>query len=557
MNALPPAPPATSAPASLAAPSAVRVFASAPSPWPARALGGIAAAAIALPFLYGHTTSPLSNFWPLVVSALCALVVATAFAIAWSRQPAGDAGDALRQHAARAVAAGALLAGLAGAGIGLAQFFMGDPGWAPWIYPSTHGIAMGNLRQRNQQATLLCMGAWALAWWVARMRAAPALPGGPRLRPATVGAGVLACGALALLAAGAAATASRTGALEWGGMLFLLLLWRRSLGAPALALGLAGIALYAVFSGLLPVLLERWTGFSMDGLFARLSAAEHACDNRRVLWSNVLHLISEKPWTGWGWGELAYAHYAADYPGKRFCLLVDNAHNLPLQLAVELGLPFALAVCGVALWLAWRARPWRETEPARQLAWGLLVPIGVHSMLEFPLWYGPFQLMAACALALLWPRLWRAPARAAVRVPLLCAAGLAAGVWLAGIALLARDYHRVSQPYLTADRRDPGFRDDTARRVAAATVFFRDTLDFAVLTTMQTTRENAARVHALATRLVHYSPEPRVIEALIDSATLLGLHDEAALHARRYRAAYPQEYDRWRGRQAPASAPAP
>ena len=555
MNALPPAPPA--APASLPAPSAARGLASAPSPWPERALGGVAAAAIALPFLYGHTASPLSNFWPLVVSALCALVVATAFAIAWSRQPAGDAGHGLRQHAARAVAAGALLAGLAGAGIGLAQFFMGDPGWAPWIYPSTHGIAMGNLRQRNQQATLLCMGAWALAWWVARMRAASHLQGGPRLRPAAVGAGVLACWALALLAAGAAATASRTGALEWGCMLFLLLLWRRSLGAPALALGLAGIALYAAFSGLLPVLLERWTGFSMDGLFARLSAAEHACDNRRVLWSNVLHLIAERPWTGWGWGELAYAHYAADYPGKRFCLLVDNAHNLPLQLAVELGLPFALAACGLALWLAWRARPWRETDPARQLAWGLLVPIGVHSMLEFPLWYGPFQLMAACALALLWPRFWRAPVRAAVRVPLLCAAGLAAGVWLAGIALLARDYHRVSQPYLTADRRDPEFQSDTVRRVAASTVFFRDTLDFAVLTTMQTTRENAARVHALATRLVHYSPEPRVIEALIDSATLLGLRDEAALNARRYQAAYPQEYDRWQGRQAPASVPAP
>lgn len=549
MNALPPAP--------SAAPFAAPGFAPAPSSWPARALGGIAAVAIALPFLYGHTTSPLSNFWPLVVSALCALVVATVFAIAWSRRPAGAAGHELRHRAAQAVAAGALLAGLVGAVIGLAQFFLGDPGWAPWIYPSTHGIAMGNLRQRNQQATLLCMGAWALAWWVARMRAAPHLPGAPRLRPAAVGAGVLACWALALLAAGAAATASRTGALEWGCMLVLLLLWRRSLGAPALVLGLAGVALYAAFSGLLPVLLERWTGFSMDGLFARLSAAEHACDNRRVLWSNVLHLIAERPWTGWGWGELAYAHYAADYPGKRFCLLVDNAHNLPLQLAVELGLPFALAVCGLALWLAWRARPWREAEPARQLAWGLLALIGVHSMLEFPLWYGPFQLMAACALALLWPRLWRAPARAAVRGPLLCAAGIAAGVWLAGIALLARDYYRVSQPYLAAERRDPEFRDDTARRVAAATVFFRDTLDFAVLTTMQTTRENAARVHDLAARLVHYSPEPRVIEALIDSATLLGLQDEAALNARRYRAAYPQEYARWRGRQQPAGTPAP
>ncbi|MDA8450155.1 Wzy polymerase domain-containing protein [Acidovorax sp. NCPPB 3859] len=528
------------------------------SPWLSPLLACSAAVAIALPFLYGHTTPPLSNFWPLAVSGLCAFAVAAALAAAWSRQPAGAAGDGLRQGAARTVAAGMLLAGLLGAAIGLAQFFWGDPGWAPWIYPSTHGVAMGNLRQRNQQATLLCMGAWALAWWVARTHQAPQVGEGRRLRPASVALALLAFWALALLAAGAAATASRTGALEWGCMLVLLLLWRRSLGAPALALGMAGIALYALFSGLLPILLERWTGFAMDGLFARLSAPEHACDNRRVLWSNVLHLIAQRPWTGWGWGELSYAHYITQYPGKRFCLLVDNAHDLPLHLAVELGLPFTLAACGLALWLVWRARPWRETDPARQLAWGLLAIIGVHSLLEFPLWYGPFQLAAACALALLWPRCWRTPARAALRVPLLCGAGLAAGLWLAGIALLVRDYHRVSQLYIAVDQRDPAFRDDTARRVADSTVFFRDTLDFAVLTTLQPTRHNAARVHALASRLLHYSPEPRVIEALIDSATRLGLDGEADFHARRYRDVYPQEYASWLAkRPAPAATVQP
>ncbi|XDF36227.1 Wzy polymerase domain-containing protein [Paracidovorax avenae] len=524
------------------------------SPWLSPLLACSAAVAIALPFLYGHTTPPLSNFWPLAVSGLCAFAVAAALVAAWSRQPAGTAGDGLRQGAAKAVAAGMLLAGLVGAAIGLAQFFWGDPGWAPWIYPSTHGIAMGNLRQRNQQATLLCMGAWALAWWVARTQGSESR----RLRPASVALALLAFWALALLAAGAAATASRTGALEWGCMLVLLLLWRRSLGAPALALGMAGIALYALFSGLLPILLERWTGFAMDGLFARLSAPEHACDNRRVLWSNVLHLIAQTPWTGWGWGELSYAHYITEYPGRRFCLLVDNAHDLPLHLAVELGLPFALGACGLVLWLVWRAQPWREADPARQLAWGLLAIVGVHSLLEFPLWYGPFQLVTACALALLWPRCWRMPARAALRVPLLCAAGLAAGLWLAGIALLVRDYHRVSQLYLAVDQRDPAFREDTERRVAHGTVFFRDTLDFAILTTLRPTQYNAARVHALASRLLHYSPEPRVIEALIDSATRLGLDGEADFHTRRYRDVYPQEYASWLAkRPAPASAVPP
>ena len=48
---------------------------------------------------------------------------------------------------------------------------------------------------------------------------------------------------------------------------------------------------------------------------------------------------ASSPWLGWGWGELDYAHYATLYDGPRFCDILDNAHNLPLHLAVELGIP--------------------------------------------------------------------------------------------------------------------------------------------------------------------------------------------------------------------------
>lgn len=50
----------------------------------------------------------------------------------------------------------------------------------------------------------------------------------------------------------------------------------------------------------------------------------------------------------------------------------------------------------------------------------------------------------------------------------------------------------------------------------------------------------------MANKLLHFSPEPRVIEPLIESATMLGLDDEAAFHLKRYRAAYPADYERWR-----------
>jgi hypothetical protein len=62
---------------------------------------------------------------------------------------------------------------------------------------------------------------------------------------------------------------------------------------------------------------------------------------------------------------------------------------------------------------------------------------------------------------------------------------------------------------------------------------------------MPVNKDTAEQVHALAASLLHYSPEPRVIEPLIESAALLGRDDEVAYHLQRFRAAYPKDYARW------------
>mgnify|MGYP002133802168 CR=1 FL=1 len=67
------------------------------------------------------------------------------------------------------------------------------------------------------------------------------------------------------------------------------------------------------------------------------------CASRRVLWANMLNLALQHPWLGWGWGEADLAHFMTAYSGPRFCDLVDNAHDLPLHVAVEFGL-FAAGV---------------------------------------------------------------------------------------------------------------------------------------------------------------------------------------------------------------------
>ncbi|GKT23978.1 Wzy polymerase domain-containing protein [Acidovorax sp. SUPP3334] len=519
----------------------------------------LALVAVALPFLFAHTQAPLSNFWPQMASAACALVLAGMAVGAAQAQPARGG---LRRWAGWVLAGGLLLAAVLASVVGLVQFFWGDVGASPFIYPSTPGLALGNLRQRNQQASLLAMGAWSLAWTMGRLQAAlPAIR-----RPAVaVAAGVLAAWALVLISAADAATASRTGILEWGVMLGLLVLWRRSLGVFPLAFAATGAMLYALAAWLLPWMLEHWMGVQMDGLFQRLADEGQGCVSRKVLWSNMLHLIAQKPFTGWGWGEMAYAHYATLFPGERFCVLLDNAHNLPLHLAVELGLPITALLCALALWGVWRLSPWRETDPVRQLAWGVLAIVGVHSLLEFPLWYGPFQLATVFALLLLVRRERTGPPLRPGRVGM-GAAALACGAALALGGLLVRDYERVSQLYRAVPERDPDYREDTARKVLASIAFFRETAHFATVTTTPVTAQNAAEIHPQATRLLHYSPEPRVIEAVLASAALLGRQAEVDFHTVRYRVAYPQEYARWAashpqggsaGAAPPASAAAP
>ena len=70
------------------------------------------------------------------------------------------------------------------------------------------------------------------------------------------------------------------------------------------------------------------------------------------------------------------------------------------------------------------------------MAWSVLAVLGLHSLLEYPLWYGPFQLAAIISLLLLWPS----------GRQLLARSGLCVGVGvliLAACAYIAWDYNRI------------------------------------------------------------------------------------------------------------------
>ena len=189
------------------------------------------------------------------------------------------------------------------------------------------GRAVGNLRQPNHLSSLLLWSAIAVV---------PLLELG-RLRRG------LGWALFALMSFAVVLTASRTGVLGVG----LLALWGlldRRLSRPTRVLLLLSPLLYALaWLG-----LAAWAEASRHAFGGETRLAEADLSGSRFgIWANTLELIRQQPWTGVGFGEFNLAWTLTPFPGRPVAFF-DHTHNLPLQLAVELGLPLAGAGAGAA-----------------------------------------------------------------------------------------------------------------------------------------------------------------------------------------------------------------
>jgi O-antigen ligase len=463
---------------------------------------------IALPWLNGYTAGPSAGVYPWLFTVACALLL-------W---------PLLKFLTVRQVACGWALAALLSAGMGLLQYFGLSYKFAPWVFSTPAGEAFANLRQRNQFATLTSIGLLSVLWCWSQAQGR--------------GAKVQLALAVLILAVGNAVSSSRTGGVQWVLVAMLALLWSHPARRQVAWVAVTAVAVYAATVYLLPLILGAVTGVTSSGLLGRF-AEDPGCASRSVLWANVLHLIVQRPFLGWGWGELSYAHMITLYPGQRFCDILDNAHNLPLQLAVELGVPLGALVTGALMYWVWRAKPWRETRASRQLAWGVLAVIGLHSLLEYPLWYGPFQMAVALALWLLYGQ-----KQSAISVLAQVVRGVTATFSIAIVAYVVCDYWRVSQLYLSPAQRAPGYQADTLAKVHNS-VLFKNQVLFAELTTTPLTPENAQHLHDLALQVLHYSPEAKVLQKLIESCVMLGQDEETKFYLLRYQLGFPEAHAVW------------
>jgi len=273
-----------------------------------------------------------------------------------------------------------LVAGVLGASIGLIQVFM--PQWADGevIAQISGGRAGGNLRQPNHLSSLLLWSIVALVWLAERGRVGQFA--GPALG--------------ALLLSGVVLSASRTGMLgvlllgAWG-------LLDRRLSRRARALLIASPLVFALlWIGLAAWAHQAHHAFGGDAQLAKGDISS----SRFAIWSNTLSLIARQPWLGVGWGEFNFAWSLTPFPDRPVAFF-DHTHNLPLQFAVELGVPLALLVLALLGWALWRAlRAGAQcADPVQGLtlraASVMVLMMAVHSQLEYPLWYAHFLLPTA------------------------------------------------------------------------------------------------------------------------------------------------------------------
>ncbi|MEO6280221.1 Wzy polymerase domain-containing protein [Roseateles sp.] len=329
-----------------------------------------------------------------------------------------------RRSAAEALCWGLLLAGLLSVAISLVQVFA--PQWADGNVIARSGIpgrAVGNLRQPNHLASLMMWAAVAAVFVTERR--------GWRWLLAPL---LFACVFTVVL------SASRTGFIG----IAMLAVW--GLIDRKLSRG-ARLALLAtpLMLGVSWWLMAQWSaeGGHAFGAASRLSEGAGS-PSRLAILRDAWALTIAHPLLGVGWGEFNVAWSLTPFPTRPIAFF-DHTHNLPSQLAVELGLPWAgavLALLGWALWQAWRgAARSDEDAPLRRAALMIVLTIALHSLLEYPLWYAYFLLPACFALGLALPAGERAKPASAMPATLI------GGLLVAGSLFAVWDYQRIVAIY--------------------------------------------------------------------------------------------------------------
>ena len=281
------------------------------------------------------------------------------------------------------VLAGVLLSAV----IGLAQWWGIPSPLQPFMLPQLHGRIYANTGQPNHLADYLCLGMAALIF----------LGGSARLRLPTV---VVAAVPLLMVLV---VSGSRSAWLYLTAMLVLGALFQ-SLRPSRAAIRVAWLSAAALAGFVVVQVLIALAGdlqvTQIESIGVRTHSESLLPAIRLRLWHEAWLMLSAAPLFGQGFGQFAWQHFLlnAQLPAPRLQDIgYDNAHNLLFQTGAEFGLA-GLAVLATGCWVWARSLASREFSASMWWLLCALAILGIHSMLEYPLWYAYFLGIAAILL---------------------------------------------------------------------------------------------------------------------------------------------------------------
>ena len=275
---------------------------------------------------------------------------------------------------------------------GILQHYRWNTFLNPFVTAKTSSAVYGNTAQPNHYADYLSLGMISLGLIYVQM---------PRRGwPAALLAALFAAPMLFVMVL----SGSRS---SWLYLMFaslLAFLWQRR-DKSLRPLLYYSLALLLGF-GLMHVVVEiPWLAGSTGSVTSaeRLFGDNASGAIRSHLWREAALIFAKFPLLGAGFGQFAFQHQqmAVEMHYPAINGLYNNAHNLVMQIAAEEGLAGVAMLLGtLGLWF------WQSAVRGAQFTlyhwWGyaILAVLGIHSLLEYPLWYSYFIGVAAVMLGI-------------------------------------------------------------------------------------------------------------------------------------------------------------
>ena len=270
------------------------------------------------------------------------------------------------------------VAALLSAGIAWFQWLGVDENYRRLMVASEIARAGGNLAQPNHLATLLLVGLSAYAYLFTRR---------------VIGRVTFALGVV-FMSIALAMTQSRTGILSAVAIAVFWAFKCRNI-APQRSAFLLFLWVAVTFAA------TRILPFVSDRLLITNGALPRSIgDNgsRLEMWWQVVIAIGQSPWVGYGWNQTFTAQTvgALVHPGE---LTYLYAHNVVLDLVAWNGIPLGLLiVTAIGYWSC--SRMVRVKSGEGVFAFAALIPIALHSLLEYPFAYAYFLVAAGLLIGI-------------------------------------------------------------------------------------------------------------------------------------------------------------